>query len=241
MENCLQAFWAMVWKYEVPDIYCLTRTQENGAHKANMYWKNSAPDSAEEFRVAVLSKEEDCFEIKRVLEIKSASLGLSRTCVHHHVTCWDDDSVPSKQANIDDLISMVEDLTVRQSAPEAKPVVVHCSAGIGRTGVFIALAELITQVRALKNKHPQKSLKDICVADPNAAAVSVFEVVRSIREQRWGCVKSFVAFPHAGAVPLHLQRDCSLHPQSVRRELDCPPEAEVALIPYLNASRSTRR
>lgn len=192
MENCFQTFWAMVWKYEVPDIYCLTRTQENGAHKANMYWKNSAPDSSDEFRITVLSKEEDCFEIKRVLEIKSATLNQSRTCVHHHVTCWDDDSVPSKKENIDDLILMVENLIIRQSTSNPKPIVVHCSAGIGRTGVFIALAELITQVRALKNKHQQKPLKEICDADPNAA-VSVFEVVRSIREQRWGCVKSFVA------------------------------------------------
>jgi len=67
-------------------------------------------------------------------------------------------------------------LEVRQNPLEI--VLVHCSAGIGRTGTYIALLLLIESI-AYQRQHQ----------DPNSALISIFGTVRRLREQRWHMVK----------------------------------------------------
>lgn len=192
LESGFQAFWGMVWKYEVTDIFCLTKTQENGNMLASVYWKNYEPEIEEEFKIEVVSKEEELFTIRRVIDITSTSSNITKTIVHHHITCWDDDKVLTNLANIEDLMTMLETLADKLALPNSKPVLAHCSAGIGRTGVFIALAEIISRLKTLRSKYPKLSLDEICSQAESEAEISVFDIVRSIREQRWGSVKSLV-------------------------------------------------
>lgn len=56
-------------------------------------------------------------------------------------------------------------------------MVVHCSAGIGRTGTFIALLSLILEIDDIKTRNGTASTN-----------ISVFKTVRQLKEQRWGMV-----------------------------------------------------
>lgn len=89
-----------------------------------------------------------------------------------HYIGWPDHGVPTGDS-IEDFKLMLEDFInlVLNSALDEKAIV-HCSAGIGRTGTTIALLQLIINTCAQKNNK---------VTDP---LVSVFSVVRRLREQR---------------------------------------------------------
>ena len=84
---------------------------------------------------------------------------------HYHYISWPDLGVPQEFQTLE---SLVEDL---HSAEGARPIIIHCSAGVGRTGTFIALSHL----------------KHVISAQKAAGAdygVSVFSIVRRLREQR---------------------------------------------------------
>jgi len=83
-----------------------------------------------------------------------------------------------------------------------RPIVVHCSAGIGRTGTFLAIYNIIEAVRALQKESGKEDAqideeindmireenfeKDCMSTKPR---ISIFGSVRRLREQRWSMVK----------------------------------------------------
>jgi len=99
-----------------------------------------------------------------------------------HYTGWPDYGVPSGKT-MESFKTMMDYLilAILTTKPEEK-IVIHCSAGIGRTGSTIALAHLIMNAWAQKN---------VGVADPE---VSVFSTIRRMREQRYHLVQSLDQF-----------------------------------------------
>lgn len=94
-----------------------------------------------------------------------------REVQHLHYIGWPDHGVPSGQKNLDSFKLMIDYFlwTILKSDASQK-IIVHCSAGIGRTGTTIGLAHLILNTWAQKNEG---------VADPE---LSVFSTVRRLRE-----------------------------------------------------------
>ena len=81
--------------------------------------------------------------------------------------------------------SLLVNITLEQMKTK-RPIVVHCSAGCGRTGTFIAICNAIAAMEELtkfgKAKH--ESGYDL------TPRISVFSIVRRLREQRWTLVKT---------------------------------------------------
>jgi protein tyrosine phosphatase len=183
----------MVFEYNVVDIFCLTRPQENGKCMAFVYWKNTEPESSAEYSVKIKSKVEDPYWVKKEIELENKITKQKKTINHFYVELWEDDKVPAKNEHIDHLISLASYCEESLSANTTSPAVVHCSAGVGRTGVFICMVELIAY------------LKQLNAADNIPKTISVFDMVRSLREQRWGSVKSFVVHSSdLGSIQIHL-------------------------------------
>lgn len=101
---------------------------------------------------------------------------------------WPDHSVP-KEADFSIVKKLIDKmLCVYCENPEQK-MVVHCSAGVGRTGTLIALFNLTLLIQkyvieimkdyADKTKHEELA---------NKYKISIFGIVRRLREQRWGMV-----------------------------------------------------
>lgn len=107
-----------------------------------------------------------------VRELEVEFQGEVRQVKHFHFVAWPDHGVPSELESLD---RFIEDLQIEEE--NGKPVVIHCSAGVGRTGTLIALSQL---------KHIIYSQKSAGVD----MGISVFSVVRRLREQRVLMVQS---------------------------------------------------
>ena len=116
-----------------------------------------------------------------MIEVYHKDLDQSRTVIQYHAFDWPDKEVPS-QENLSGLTILTEKC-VSELENRKKPILVHCSAGVGRTGVFMALVMLMRQVNALDEQSGGKELSEI----PHLG-ISVFDLVRHLREMRWGSV-----------------------------------------------------
>lgn len=118
---------------------------------------------------------------------------------HFHEKDWVDDQAMDQFTDIDEMITLIK--KYRDQAPDA-PVVVHCSAGLGRTGTLICIYAILEALECLKTEHEaQKSLpedqrlnfpiieKDYDDMNLFVPRISVFGAVRKMREQRWSLVK----------------------------------------------------
>lgn len=93
---------------------------------------------------------------------------MSHTVYHYHFLKWPDHSCPNDP---NDLIEFTRTVSAERKNP-GNPMIVHCSAGVGRTGTFIALDIALQQIRAEKK-------------------VNVLDIVKDLRRQRMKMVQSF--------------------------------------------------
>ncbi|XP_046373644.1 tyrosine-protein phosphatase non-receptor type 9-like isoform X2 [Haliotis rufescens] len=168
-------FWSMVWNYQCQVIVMTTRTIERQRMKCGQYWPNEeqTDEQFEEFIVYNngISTRKDYTETKLLLH--NTKTGESREITHLQFTSWPDFGVPPATTFLDFLFharQCQEEATKFmgggwQGHPRGPPMVVHCSAGIGRTGTFITI--------------------DICLRRlEDIGTVDVQESVRRIRSQR---------------------------------------------------------
>uniref|UniRef100_A0A672FB90 protein-tyrosine-phosphatase n=1 Tax=Salarias fasciatus TaxID=181472 RepID=A0A672FB90_SALFA len=132
MVNTVNDFWWMAWQEEAPVIVMITKLKEKN-EKCVLYWPERRGIYG---RVEVLvSAVRECEHYTtRSLTLKCGNQ--TRTLQHYWYTSWPDHKTPDSALPLLQLMADVE--ADRRAAPAAGPVVVHCSAGIGRTGCFIA-------------------------------------------------------------------------------------------------------
>lgn len=194
LSGTMDTFWYMVKQLNIRDVYCLTKAKENDKEMAFVYWKPQEEASSDKFLLSMSNKVEDGITIKRDLVLKVPSSEDEMKLIHYHIEAWDDDKVPTQPEDIQALLKVVEQCGEELSADKDAKVLVHCSAGVGRTGVFICLVEIYQYLNQLAVKNKGLSIQEVCAENPDAV-ISIFDIVRSLREQRWGSVKSFVFSP----------------------------------------------
>lgn len=136
-------FWQMLWENRVEIIVMVTNEVEGGKMKCHRYW----PDSPEEvaaggqnpkmyggFTVTATSEEVLPNYITRTFDLKENKTGQVRKIKHFLYTAWPDHGVPDTAT---EMLSFRH--TVKQNYNPESPMLVHCSAGVGRTGTFIGL------------------------------------------------------------------------------------------------------
>ncbi|XP_068128852.1 receptor-type tyrosine-protein phosphatase R [Hyperolius riggenbachi] len=153
MINTVNDFWQMAWQEDVPVIVMITKLKEKN-EKCMLYWpeKRGIYGNVE---VLVNSVSEHDHYTTRVLTLKQGSQ--SRTVKHYWYTSWPDHKTPDSAQPLLQLMLDVED--DRKSFTGRGPVVVHCSAGIGRTGCFIATS---IGCRQLKDEGVVDVLSIVC-------------------------------------------------------------------------------
>uniref|UniRef100_A0A8C7HR99 protein-tyrosine-phosphatase n=1 Tax=Oncorhynchus kisutch TaxID=8019 RepID=A0A8C7HR99_ONCKI len=137
-------FWNMILQQKSHIIVMLTQCNERRRVKCDHYWPfTDEPVTYGEISVEMLSESES-----PEWTIRNFRLGYadeSQDVLHLNYTSWPDHGVPTVNA-IDSILQFVH--IVRQQANRTKePIVVHCSAGVGRTGTFIALDRLMQHIR----------------------------------------------------------------------------------------------
>ncbi|KXJ11907.1 Tyrosine-protein phosphatase non-receptor type 9 [Exaiptasia diaphana] len=146
LPNTTGDFWRMVWEQEALVIVMITRCFERNRIKCKRYWpENNDSDAYMYLRVQHIETQEYEDHIERIFEISNTETNVSRTIMHFQMTSWPDFGVPSSAESCLHILSLVRQ--AQSSAvmalgstwtghPAGPPVVVHCSAGIGRTGTF---------------------------------------------------------------------------------------------------------
>ncbi|KAL3880533.1 hypothetical protein ACJMK2_032767 [Sinanodonta woodiana] len=162
-------FWWMVWQERIECIIMLTNLSEMGKVKCIQYWPDKEDQTYGDVTVKSLGSESFADCIKRDLQITVN--GKSRNVTQFHYTAWPDKDVP------DTAWSLVEFWkTVRKHRAYGNgPMTVHCSAGVGRTGTFIALDIIYDE--ACDTGH-----------------VAVIKCVENLRDQRVNMVQTVNQF-----------------------------------------------
>ncbi|KAM6452434.1 receptor-type tyrosine-protein phosphatase H isoform 2-T2 [Liasis olivaceus] len=142
----LYDFWRMIWEQHITTIVMLTNCIENGRVKCEHYWPlDYTPCTYDDITVSVITETILPDWTIRDFSIKRMSMSEVRRARHYHYTSWPDHGVPQTT----DTILHFRDL-VREHLDKMKdngPVLVHCSAGVGRTGTFISLDSLLCQAQ----------------------------------------------------------------------------------------------
>ncbi|XP_067124638.1 receptor-type tyrosine-protein phosphatase mu-like isoform X3 [Centruroides vittatus] len=144
-ENTISDFWRMVWQENSSVIVMVTSLVENGKNKCAKYWPDDSicHDDLE----ILLSHTESCMDfIVRTILIRKTSIGETRRVKHYQFLDWPDHKVPTSASSLLILIRRM-----RSENPNVEsPIIVHCSAGIGRSGTFIVLDALLQQTEREK-------------------------------------------------------------------------------------------
>ncbi|XP_073336535.1 receptor-type tyrosine-protein phosphatase O [Pagrus major] len=137
-------FWKMVLQEKSPIVVMLTQCNERRRVKCDHYWPfTDEPIMYGEISVEMLSESETPEWTIRKFRLGYADE--SQDVLHLNYTSWPDHGVPTVNA-IESILQFVH--IVRQQANRTKdPIIVHCSAGVGRTGTFIALDRLMQHIR----------------------------------------------------------------------------------------------
>ncbi|XP_036977629.1 receptor-type tyrosine-protein phosphatase R [Acanthopagrus latus] len=132
MVNTVNDFWQMAWQEEAPVIVMITKLKEKN-EKCVLYWPEKRGIYGR-VEVLVNSIRECEHYTTRSLTLKCGNQ--TRVLQHYWYTSWPDHKTPDSTMPLLQLMADVE--TDRRTAATVGPVIVHCSAGIGRTGCFIA-------------------------------------------------------------------------------------------------------
>ncbi|XP_071117591.1 receptor-type tyrosine-protein phosphatase epsilon-like isoform X2 [Haliotis cracherodii] len=135
-------FWRMIWEHSCSAVVMLTGLTEESRVKCERYWPTDGAMIIGLFKIEVEVTQSRANFTTRYMKVTSNPTGESRTVVQFHFTSWPDHGVP-------DTLALVNYIwLVRQIVAETDgPLLVHCSAGIGRTGTYIAVDSLIDQAR----------------------------------------------------------------------------------------------
>ncbi|AWO98282.1 putative receptor-type tyrosine-protein phosphatase R [Scophthalmus maximus] len=132
MVNTVNDFWQMAWQEESPAVVMITKLKEKN-EKCVLYWPERRGIYGK-VEVLVNSVRECEHYTTRSLTLKCGNQ--TRVLQHYWYTSWPDHKTPDSAMPLLQLMADVE--TERRAAAATGPLIVHCSAGIGRTGCFIA-------------------------------------------------------------------------------------------------------
>ncbi|KAM9587566.1 receptor-type tyrosine-protein phosphatase T-like isoform 6-T6 [Morphnus guianensis] len=160
-------FWQMVWQEKTSIIVMLTGLVEQNKTKCEQYWPEQEQVYGD-FTVTLSNTRTTTGLVTRIFCLQKAGCALPRVVQQLHYLLWPDHGVPRNPAQ---LLALVDVVNKKGLEVPTGPVLVHCSAGIGRTGTFIALDFLLKMGKA-------------------EGKVDVFHCVQRLREQRVSMVQT---------------------------------------------------
>ncbi|XP_071851994.1 uncharacterized protein [Apostichopus japonicus] len=164
-------FWRMLWKEDISIVVMVTNLIENGKDRCAQYWPQEQGMNKTWGLITVTWTGTQTYANYLIREMTMVQDEEQRTITQYHFTTWPDMGVPSEPTA---LISLVRKVKV-QNKGKKTPILVHCSAGVGRTGTFIALYCLMDNLKSEKY-------------------INVYEFVEKMRKNRVNMVQTPVQY-----------------------------------------------
>ncbi|XP_026524087.1 receptor-type tyrosine-protein phosphatase eta-like isoform X2 [Notechis scutatus] len=144
LPNTVQDFWRMIWEKKIYTVVMLTKCVEQGRTKCEEYWPNKQSKNYGDLMVAMTSEIFLPEWTIRDFSIQQSDSPESHPVRQFHFTAWPDHGVPETTDLLISFRHLVHEFMKQK--PQSSPTLVHCSAGVGRTGTFIAIDRLIQQM-----------------------------------------------------------------------------------------------
>ncbi|XP_061564764.1 receptor-type tyrosine-protein phosphatase H-like [Cololabis saira] len=144
VSSTVKDFWKMIWEQKVKGIVMVTNCTENGRAKCEQYWPEERKIYGE-LLVTLRSEQQKPTWTLREFTVKDTNTSEEHTVKHFHFTAWPDHGVPLGTEDLIQFRGLVREHM--ESEANNAPTVVHCSAGVGRTGTIIALDVLLQQLQ----------------------------------------------------------------------------------------------
>ncbi|XP_019442018.1 PREDICTED: protein-tyrosine-phosphatase PTP1-like [Lupinus angustifolius] len=139
-------FWDMLIQQHCPVIVMLTSLVENDTVKCGDYFQTEDDEPTIFGNISILTKWVKSTEnalLLRHLEVKHKDLEEASFVLHVHYNEWPDEGVPKDTFAVREILKRLYHLP-----PNLGPIVVHCSAGIGRTGTYCTIHNTIQRILA---------------------------------------------------------------------------------------------
>ncbi|XP_026179391.1 protein tyrosine phosphatase receptor type Fa [Mastacembelus armatus] len=162
-------FWRMLWEHNSTIVVMLTKLREMGREKCHQYWPAERSARYQYFVVDPMAEYNMPQYILREFKVTDARDGQSRTIRQFQFTDWPEQGVPKTGEGFIDFIGQVH--KTKEQFGQDGPITVHCSAGVGRTGVFITLSIVLERMRY-------------------EGVVDLFQTVKMLRTQRLAMVQT---------------------------------------------------
>ena len=170
----IEDFWTMVYDYNSNIVVMLCKLLEGGRKKCENYWEAKMKS----FEIGIEKEETFDMYVVRTLKLKNLEKKDERIVYQFHFTGWPDHGVPDiSNGKVFEIFCEINK-KVDELNKGKDPIIVHCSAGVGRTGTFVSMY--------LLEKEIMKQINDKC----DFIRFNIFNLVRKIKEMRMYMVQA---------------------------------------------------
>ncbi|XP_073823326.1 tyrosine-protein phosphatase Lar isoform X3 [Musca autumnalis] len=169
LQDTAEDFWRMLWEHNSTIVVMLTKLKEMGREKCYQYWPHERSVRYQYYVVDPIAEYNMPQYKLREFKVTDARDGSSRTVRQFQFIDWPEQGVPKSGEGFIDFIGQVH--KTKEQFGQDGPITVHCSAGVGRTGVFITLSIVLERMQY-------------------EGVLDVFQTVRILRAQRPAMVQT---------------------------------------------------
>ncbi|XP_067620711.1 tyrosine-protein phosphatase Lar isoform X3 [Eurosta solidaginis] len=169
VQDTAEDFWRMLWEHNSTIVVMLTKLKEMGREKCYQYWPHERSVRYQYYVVDPIAEYNMPQYKLREFKVTDARDGSSRTVRQFQFIDWPEQGVPKSGEGFIDFIGQVH--KTKEQFGQDGPITVHCSAGVGRTGVFITLSIVLERMQY-------------------EGVLDVFQTVRILRAQRPAMVQT---------------------------------------------------
>ncbi|XP_067353340.1 protein tyrosine phosphatase receptor type Db isoform X15 [Channa argus] len=144
-------FWRMVWEQHTANIIMMTKLEEKSRMpsyffskvKCDQYWPTRGTETYGLIQVTLLDTVELATYSVRTFALYKSGSNEKREVRHFQFTAWPDHGVPEHPTPFLAFLRRIKAC----NPPDAGPMVVHCSAGVGRTGCFVVIDAMTERIK----------------------------------------------------------------------------------------------